>query len=173
MKIFITLLLSICYLLASAQKKTQKSLSKSIHDDGNTMTIVINGEASGHPIDYSRTIDVTGMSEFAKKALTKSIIDSLGIENVTPSVPPTGPVTPLRSMTTSQNNHAGSNRISSSIHDDGKTMRVKFNGRRDDKYLNYNKSFNIKGISVKEKNAVLKHITDSLGVTKDVQLGTN
>jgi hypothetical protein len=176
MKILITLLLSGCCLVASAQKKSHKSLSQSVNDDGKTMTIVINGEAGGHPIDYSRTIDVTGMSESAKKALTKSITDSLGIESPTPPVPhveSVAPVEPISTKPTLHNDHKADSHISSSIHDDGKTMQVKINGQRYNKSFKYDKSFNIQGMSSNEKNAVLKHITDSLGVTKDVQLGTN
>jgi hypothetical protein len=173
MKTLITLLLSGCFLLASAQKKSHKSLSQSIHDDGKTMTIVINGEAGGHTIDYSRTIDVTGLSESAKKALTKSITDSLEIKIPTPPVPPVAPVSAVPPVPPVHAANMSNSHISSSVHDDGKTMQVKINGQRYNKTFKYNKSFNIKGMSFKEKNAVLKHLTDSLGVTKDVQLGTN
>lgn len=174
MKIISTFLLSVCCLAASAQKKSHNNFSQHIHDDGKTMSIVIEGNSDGRTVNYNRTFNVTGMSPMQKDALTKRITDSLGMGSVhrpKQSKAPVGPVPPP-STPLSDNKHEAQH-VNSDIDDDGKTMHIKINGSQRNRTFNYDRTFEVKGMTAKEKNALAKHITDSLGVTKNVQLSTN
>ncbi|MVN91867.1 hypothetical protein [Mucilaginibacter aquatilis] len=51
-----------------------------------------------------------------------------------------------------------------SIHDDGKIMHVEISGDVNGKAVNYNKKFDIKGLSTAEKDALTQRIADSLGI---------
>jgi len=173
MKLLTTMLLSGCCLIASAQKRTHNNLSQHIHDDGKTMSIAIKGDSEGHTIDYNRTFSVSSMSKTEKDALTKHITDSLGIGSIqhpTKHQPPVGP--PPTPTPVSNRNH-DTQHVNSDIDDDGKTLHVKLSGTQNNRPFSYDHTFKVQGMTAKEKNALVKHITDSLGVTKNVQLSTN
>lgn len=166
MNVFATILLTICTCTVFAQHKTHNKLSQSIHDDGKTMIIEMSGDIKGKPFTYNRTVDVTGMSSSAKDALVNGIADSLGIEMKTRPVPPKPPAPPLYTGSDDNSTH-------SSIHDNGNVMHVKITGTRNNQPVNYEHTFTVKGLSAKQKNTIIRHITDSLRISNNVIRGTN
>lgn len=157
MKILITLLLAASSFVASAQNKTKQSLHQDIDDDGKTMTINISGTSGGKAIQYYKQFDVAGMSKKVKDAMVNRITDSLGINrHNNPPEPPSAPATvSSRSVTSS---------VHSSIHEHNDTMVVQITGTRNNKPLNYNRNFKVKGLSKQQKDAIVRHVTDSLGI---------
>lgn len=103
MKSLLTLLLLNVSLLATAQTSRQSTTHSQINDDGKTMSIRIEGQVNGQPIDYQHTFDVARLSGPAKDALKQRIFDSLGVErsegrtpaDAEPPKPPAPPRSPL------------------------------------------------------------------------------
>lgn len=54
--------------------------------------------------------------------------------------------------------------IKKSIHDDGKKLTISINGTQNGKQVYYDKTFNVASLSKLQKDALVKGITDSLGV---------
>lgn len=98
MKTLITLLCFGVTTLAVAQqteKPAYAHLSKSIDDDGKTLTIDINGEqVNGQKLRYKRAFNVANFSADQRDALKNRILDSLGVNDV-PKLP--DPPAPSRS----------------------------------------------------------------------------
>ena len=153
MKILATLLLSACSLMALAQHKTKQSLHQDIDDDGKTLTINISGTTDGKPVQYYKQFNVAGMSKPVKEAMINRITDSLGVNrhNNQPVPPPVG----ARSVTST---------VHSSVHEHNDTMVVTITGTRNKGPFNYNRNFNVKGLSKQQKDAIVRHVTDSLGI---------
>jgi hypothetical protein len=177
MKFLFTTIGLACCLVASAQKNERKDIHQSIHDDGKTMQVDVTGNANGRDINYHRTFNISQLSAQEKKALTRRIADSLGIESNEPPVPPAPPrvnvnappappAPPAVGVNSRSNSH-------SSIHDDGKTMSISINSFNGTKSVNYQKSFRIDGMSARQKQALVKRITDSLGVSNNVVYNAN
>lgn len=77
---------------ATAQTSRQSTTNTQIGDDGKTMSVRVEGQVDGRPIDYRRTFDVARLSSSAKDALKRRIFDSLGIGELSkPPAPPTSP----------------------------------------------------------------------------------
>jgi hypothetical protein len=89
MKTLTTTLLALTTSLVMAQHNT--SISRSINDDGKTLSIRINGTVDDKPIDYDRTFDVSGLTKDERNALRERILDSL---HVSMPEPPRIRVTP-------------------------------------------------------------------------------
>lgn len=186
MKILYTLLLSACSLASVAQTKTSKNrVSQRVSDNDKTMQISISGDIDGRAINYDRTFDVTNLNQAEKDALKQRIADSLGLGsniNHTPAktggavnvpavpnvpnvagaaaVPPVAPTPALpgnKSRTTQD--------LSTSVYDNNGTMHVQIKGYQAQKQINYHRTFNVKGWSATQKEAMVKRITDSLGVS--------
>jgi hypothetical protein len=157
MKIIATILLSACSLMALAQHKTKQSLHQDIDDDGKTLTINISGTTGGKAIQYYKQFNVAGMSKQVKEAMINRITDSLGINrHNNPTVPPLAPApVGARSVTSS---------VHSSVHEHNDTLVVTITGTRNNAPLNYNRNFNVKSLSKQQKDAMVRHVTDSLGI---------
>ncbi len=153
-------------LAASAQRK-HENISESIHEDGSELKIDISGKNNGRNLDYHRSFNVKGMSKAQKDAIIKKVTDSLGLAPHTepgrPQVPQ--PPAPPASVTSTK---SSSTHLDSDIHDDGKTMQVRISGNKGKGTFSYSKNFNVKGMSKADKDALIKHITDSLGVSDRV-----
>lgn len=54
--------------------------------------------------------------------------------------------------------------IKKSIKDDGKTLSININGFKNEQQFHYNQKFKVEGMSKSQKDALVKRITDSLGV---------
>ncbi|WP_342648456.1 hypothetical protein [Mucilaginibacter sp. CSA2-8R] len=176
MKILYTLILSACSVAVMAQTKTNRSrTSQKISDNGKTLQITVNGDVNGRTVNYDKTFDVANLNQAEKEALKQRIADSLGIAisnssfnaasvktpvNVPPlpAIPGTPAVAATGESRTTQN-------LSTSVHDDNGTMQVQIKGYQGQKQINYNRQFNVKGMSKARKDAIVKHITDSLGVS--------
>lgn len=157
MKILTTLLLSVCSLMALAQNQTKQSLHQDIDDDGKTLTINISGTSGGKPIQYYKQFNIAGMSKQIKEAMINRITDSLGVNRHrnTP-LPPSAPApVNTRSVTSS---------VHSSVQEHNDTMEVLITGTRNNVPLHYNRNFKIKGLSKQQKDAMVRYITDSLGI---------
>ncbi len=50
------------------------------------------------------------------------------------------------------------------IGDDGKSLHIKISGTKGDKPINFERVYNIKGMSKPQVEAIKKHVLDSLGV---------
>ena len=157
MKIITTLLLSACTVMAVAQTNNKQSLHQDIDDNGKTLTIHINGTAEGKTIKYYKQFDVAKMSRQERETLINHITDSLGIKrNVHAPVPP---VVPAHSSATSV-----TSTVHTTVQEHGDTMTLKIIGTRNNAPLNYDRTFKVKGMSKQQKDAIVRHITDSLGV---------
>lgn len=85
----LTLMLAAVSTLAFAQK--QSHISRSIDDDGNKLSISINGTVDGKSIHYDRTFLVAGLTREERKDITEEVFDSLGLGSITSPEPPATP----------------------------------------------------------------------------------
>jgi len=187
MKILYTLLLSACSMAVMAQTKTNRSrTSQRISDDGKTMHFSISGDVNGNAIDYDKSFDVTILSQAEKDALKQRIADSLGIAitntkfkaatvaKTSVHVPPLPAIPPVSATSALS---AGKSRttqdLSTGVYDDNGTLQVEVKGYQKQKYFNYSRKFNVKGMSSAQKDAIVKHIIDSLGVSSNTSVGTH
>jgi hypothetical protein len=60
-------------------------------------------------------------------------------------------------------------RVSRSVDDDGKTMKVKFEVQSDSSSLGYSREFNVSGMSKQQKDEIVNRIVDSLGLSKSLK----
>jgi len=157
MKFIATLLLSACSLVALAQHKTKQSLHQDIDDDGKTLTVNISGTSGGKNIQYYRQFNVAGMNKQKKDAMLNRITDSLGINrHNNPSVPPAPAAnSSSRSVTSS---------VHSSVKEHNDIMAITVIGTINNEPVNYNRNFKVKGLSKQQKDAIVRRITDSLGI---------
>lgn len=190
MKILYTLLLSACSLAAVAQTQNSKNrVSQRVSDNDKTMHISINGDIDGRAINYDKNFDVTHLNQAEKDALKQRIADSLGlgsninqvpaktggavnvpavpnVPNVagaaSPPVPPTPALPGSKSRTTQD--------LSTSVYDNNGTMHVQIKGYQAQKQIDYHRTFNVKGWSATQKEAMVKRITDSLGVSSKTSI---
>ncbi len=163
MKNLTILLLSTFSLCASAQTKTVASKSdtkQTVKDDGKTLHLTINSRKDGKEIKYDRTFTVAGMSALQREALVKRITDSLGVSQ--PPAPPAPHV--MTTALASPKTNTSTSAISQSVKDDGKTLHLILNSNKAGKKINYDRSFAVKSMNQQQRNALVKRITDSLGV---------
>lgn len=73
-------------------QKTNSSISKSIKDNGKTLSIRVRGNINGKEVNYQRTFDVESLNRTEKEELQEKIMDSLDVEMNVPL--PVEPVTP-------------------------------------------------------------------------------
>ncbi len=52
------------------------------------------------------------------------------------------------------------------VKDDGKTLQITINSSKDGKEIKYDRTFAVAGMSTSQRNALVKRITDSLGVSQ-------
>ncbi|MCE6992674.1 hypothetical protein [Dyadobacter sp. CY323] len=86
MKKILTILLAGVSTLAIAQKKS--NLSRSIDDDGKTLSIQVTGTIDGREISFDKSFDVADMSKEERIALRDKILDSIGSGNMQLPEPP-------------------------------------------------------------------------------------
>lgn len=55
--------------------------------------------------------------------------------------------------------------VKQAVSDDGKTMHITVKSNKDGKEINYDRTFAVTGMSKPQKDALLKRVNDSLGVT--------
>lgn len=167
--LLITLLVSGCATAAVAQQHTNGHISQHIHDDGKIMSVVIDYDAHGNTLHYDREFNVAGMSQAQKDALVDRITDSLKVSRpakpALPSPPP-APAGPV--MASASSSHKGHTNFHSDIDDDGSTLRLSFHGEQRGTPIDYQRTFDVKGMSRAEKDQLVKHITDSLGVSEAI-----
>jgi hypothetical protein len=75
--ILISLLLSIG-IQAMAQQATTSKIRTRISDDGNALSIQIDGTRNGQKIHYDQTFDVADMNGLQKDILKYRVLDSVG-----------------------------------------------------------------------------------------------
>ncbi len=54
--------------------------------------------------------------------------------------------------------------VKQSVSDDGKTMHITVKSNQNGKAINYDRTFMVKGMNQQQKDALLKHVNDSLGI---------
>lgn len=59
------------------------------------------------------------------------------------------------------------NKIDKSIDNNGKIMLVKINASTNGKHVHYKKSFEVNGLNKIQKDSIVNHILDSLGLPPD------
>jgi hypothetical protein len=101
MNAFLTMVLLSISFVAAAQKSTNSNLNTSIQDNGKTLSIQVDGQREGQTINYQRTFDVAKLSTTEKDALRKRILDSLDVGVPESPSPPTAPILPGGTATTS------------------------------------------------------------------------
>lgn len=94
MRNYLSVLLVLVSLTATAQTALPATLTARIDDDDRRLSIQIDGTKAGHTVQYARTFDVTGMSRSQKDALQDQVLDSLGLGD-SPTPPPSANHEPL------------------------------------------------------------------------------
>lgn len=134
------LFLSIC--LAGAAQNSS-SVTKSINDDGKTLKLKYEAIRDGRTINYENEFAVNGWNKQQKDALVNTIIDSL------------------------QNTQAPQrNFIHKQIDDDGETLTISVDAVQEGRKVNYKNSFDVKGKSQKQKEAIIREVMTSLKLTE-------
>jgi hypothetical protein len=80
MKKFLTIFLAGVSTLAIAQKRV--NLSRSIDDDGKTLSIRVQGTVDGKEVDFDKTFDVEDMDKEELAAFREEILDSIEAGNM-------------------------------------------------------------------------------------------
>jgi hypothetical protein len=94
--LLIALLLCTGGIFAQKTKSTKSSLSTSISDDDNELSIHVKGTINGKYVNFDRTYNVADLSEKEKNKLIRSVGDSLGVNlNHAPLAPMTPPLAAL------------------------------------------------------------------------------
>jgi hypothetical protein len=91
MKKLLTIFLAAASTVAVAQKA---HLSKSIDDDGTTMSIRVTGTINGKEVDYAKTFDVSDMTREERAALRDEVFASLGAGKLEAPAAPSAPSAP-------------------------------------------------------------------------------
>ena len=140
MKFPVLFALAIFHLSAAAQDP--RSVTKSISDDGTVLHLKY--EVTGHNknIRYSNQFDVSGWTRQQKDQLVKRVIDSL-----------------------ESNGSTKGDYLHKKIDDNGSTMQVWIEGRKKDQVISYNKSYDVKGKTEAEKNAIIDELLRGLGLS--------
>lgn len=86
MKKLLTILLAGVSTLAIAQKRNH--LSRSIDDDGKTLSIRVTGTIDGKEIDYNKSFNVEELSKEERMALRDKVLDSIEAGNMNLPEPP-------------------------------------------------------------------------------------
>lgn len=86
MKKFLTILLAGVSTLAIAQKRV--NLSRSIDDDGKTLSIKASGTVDGKSVDYSRSFNVEDMNKEEREELREKVLESIAAGNFNLPEPP-------------------------------------------------------------------------------------
>jgi predicted GIY-YIG superfamily endonuclease len=118
-----------------------RSTTKTITNEGNTLKLKYEVTGKGKNISYSNEFDVPGWSKEQKEKLVKHIVDSL-------------------------ENSAGIQKdyLHQRIDDNGETMNINIDANRKGQVITYHKSFNVKGKTQAEKNAMVDDIMRGLGL---------
>jgi hypothetical protein len=94
--LLLALLLCTGSIFAQKSKNTKSSLSTSISDDDNELSIHVKGTINGKYVNFDRTYNVADLSEKEKNKLIRSVGDSLGVNlNHAPLAPMTPPLPAL------------------------------------------------------------------------------
>lgn len=141
MKHVLTFLLIIFCVSASAQTR---NMTRGVNDDGKTLKLTYKMTQDDKYVDYENSFDVQGLSKSQKDALVTRIIDSL---NNTPA---------------HQKKSAGTRNVK--INDDGNHLTLTVEYRSNDQHINYTNTYDVKGKSKEEKDALVKKVLDGLGV---------
>ena len=96
MKTSLACTLALISSLAFAQKNI--SINRSIHDDGKTLSIRVDGTIDGQSINYNRTFNVGHLSKTERNDLRDHLLDSLGVGLPEPPIAPHPPVAPRAPM---------------------------------------------------------------------------
>ena len=156
MKKLLTILLAGVSTLAIAQKKNH--LSRSIDDDGKTLSIRVTGTIDGKGIDFEKSFDVEALTKEERMALRDKVLDSIEAGNMdlpsppapkspsapTPPTPPV-PAEPLEPVIYSSNDARAhiwvsdnNNEKTSTIPgENGYTKQVRFNPESGELFLKY------------------------------------
>lgn len=155
MKKFLTILLAGVSTLAIAQKKNH--LSRSIDDDGKTLSIRVTGTIDGKGIDFEKSFDVEELTKEERLELRDKVLDSIEAGNMdlpsppqskslsrfTPPIPPTPPA-PLEPVIYSSNDAKAqiwisdnNEKTSTVAGENGYTKQVRFNPESGELFLKY------------------------------------
>jgi len=187
MKSVLVIIAGFLTISVAAQQKNV-SISHSINDDGNTLSVKIKGTVDGKPVDYNRTFDVTGMSKAQKDALKERVYDSLGLPSPVAPVPPIAPTAPrvvimaapappaepVAPVISSRSQYAETYTIGG---DHPYTKEIKYNPQSGILYMKYRfvkngeeitveKSVDAKDKSREEREQIIKAYEKEIGVAK-------
>lgn len=112
-----------------------RQLSKSINDDGKTLSIQLSGERlNGQKIQYDRKFNVADLSAEQRNALKSRVLDSLGVNMPDPPKPPRPPK-PLpagtETVTFACETCTGKSRLE--VYGNGFTSTRQFDAKKDEK----------------------------------------
>jgi hypothetical protein len=141
MKYLITVALLSISLVSSAQTI---NMSRGVNDDGKNLKLTYKANIDGKYIEYENTFDVKGWSKQQKDLHVKKIIDSLN----------SSPATPFKTPAYSDIN----------MNDDGSRLILSVDYRSSGQNIKYTKSYDVKGKSQQEKDALVKKVLEGLGV---------
>lgn len=190
MKKLLTILLAGVSTLAIAQKKNH--LSRSIDDDGKTLSIRVTGTIDGKGVDFERSFDVEELTKEERMALRDKVLDSIEAGNMdlpappepkspskpTPPAPP-APLEPMEPVIYSSNDAKAhiwvsdnNNEKTSTIPgENGYTKQVRYNPESGELFLRYrfNKQ-NEEFIYEKTVNASEKSEEDRQDIIDDFEI---
>ncbi len=136
--LFIALFLGLTLTVASQETR---STTKNISDDGKTLKFKYEVKAEGKNIRYYNEFEIAGWTKVQKDQLVSRIIDS------------------LENNTQSQGDY-----MHKRIDDTGENLTITIDGRKKGKTITYNKSFDVKGMTKAQKDAILEDVLKYLGL---------
>lgn len=171
-------IVGLLFVSSMAMAQQHRSISSSIDDNGQTMSIRVKGTIDGRAIQYDRTFDVAHLSKTERKELRDHVLDSLGIQSPTPPVPPTPPTppTPPSGVEFSDGFHGSGHTIPKPLKD-GFEKEVKYNSEtgelfmryrfnKDGEEVIYERTINAADKSEKERKNIIEKIEQELGLKK-------
>ncbi|WP_234736842.1 hypothetical protein [Tellurirhabdus bombi] len=170
MKLLFTSLIMGTSLVALAQ---DNSISRSISDNGKTLSIRVKGTQNGKNYDYDRSFDVSNLDKAARNDLSNRILDSLGLEKLSVPSPPSAPSAPsapkvsVQSASTQKRNSAdGQNPFSKEVSYSSSSgellLRYKF--KRDGKDVLFERTIDARNKSEQERQQLISEVEKEIGV---------
>lgn len=139
------ILISFLIIICTTATAQTRNMTRGVHDDGKTLKLTYKMAEDDKYVDYENTFDVQGLSKAQKDALVTRIIDSLN----------TAPSTQKKGVTGNRNVN---------IHDNGIQLKLMVEYRSGGQNINFTNTYDVRGKSQAEKDAMVRKVLDGLGV---------
>lgn len=139
------MIVSFLLIICSVAAAQTRNINRGVHDDGKTLRLTYNLTENDKYVDYENSFDVQGWTKAQKDVLVNRIIDSLN------NVPST-------------QNKKGPGNKTIKINDNGNQLTLMVDYRSSSQNITYTNTYDVKGKSQEEKDALVKKVLDGLGV---------